>query len=72
MPSSTVIERPLPSMIAVACHDVRHAAYLGGYCAAKSPLGIEPLPLMVPNDPLMQSMDRVLTALSLIVPKQLF
>ena len=56
---STAIERPLPLTIVMACDDVRHTAYLGGYCAAKSPLGMEPLPLMVPKDPLRQSMDRV-------------
>ena len=46
--------------IATACDSVRHAAYLGGYCAANSPLSIEPLPLMVPKGPLRQSMDGVL------------
>ena len=36
------------------------AAYLGGYYAAKLPRGTEPLPLMVPKDPLRQSMGGVL------------
>ena len=31
-------------------------AYLGGYYATKLPCGTEPLPLMVPKDPLRQSM----------------
>ena len=42
-------------MIATVSDGVRHAAYFAGYCAAKSPLGLEPLPLMVPKDPLRQS-----------------
>ena len=48
---------------AVAANDrdgVRHAAELGGYCAAKSPLGIEPLPPMVPKDSLRQPMGGIL------------
>ena len=49
-------QKPLLPTTAMACDDVRHAAYLGGYCTAKSPLGMEPLPLMVPKDPLRQSM----------------
>ena len=59
MPSSTAIERPSPPTIVTVCDDVRHAAYLDGYCATKSPLGMEPLPLMVPKDPLRQSLGRV-------------
>ena len=39
---------------------VRHAAYLGGYCAAKSPFGMERLPLMVLKDPLRQYMSGIL------------
>ena len=54
---STTIERPSPP---TACDGVRHVAYFGGYCAAKSPLGMESLPLMVPKDPLRQSMGGVL------------
>ena len=53
------IERPSPPAIATACDGVRHAAYLGGCCAVKSPLGMEPLPLMVPKDPLRQSMGGI-------------
>ena len=60
MSSSTVIKGPSSLMIAAACNGVCHIAYLGGYCAAKSPLGMEPLPLMVPKDPLRQSMGKVL------------
>ena len=44
------------STIATACDGVRHAAYLGGYCTAKSPLGMKPLPLIDPKDALRQSM----------------
>ena len=60
MPSSTATERPSPPTIAATCNDVRHAVYLGGYCAAKSPLNPEPLPLIVPNEPLRQTMGRIL------------
>ena len=49
-----------PSMIMTACDSVCYAAYLGGYCAMKLPLGMESLRLMVRKDPLMQSMGRVL------------
>ena len=38
---------------------MRHAAYLGGHCAAKLPLGIGLLPLMVSKDPSRQSMGGV-------------
>ena len=55
-----MIKRPSPPTITTACDCVRHTAYLGGYCAAKSPLGMELLLLMVPKDPLRQSMGRVL------------
>ena len=49
-------------MIATACNVVRHVAYLGGYSAAKLPLDMEPLALMlmVPKDPSRQSMGEVL------------
>ena len=53
---STAIERPSPPTIAMACNVVHHAAYLGGYCAAKLPLGMEPLLMMVPKEPLRHSM----------------
>ena len=59
-PSPTAIAMAAPSTIATACDGVRHAAYLGGYCAPKSPLGMEPLPLMVPKDCLRISMGGVL------------
>ena len=57
---STAIKRPLLATIVTACNGVRHAAYFGGYCTTKSPLGMETLPLMVSKDPLMQPMDEVL------------
>ena len=52
----------VPSTIAAVCDSVRHAAYLDGYCycAAQLPLGMEPLLLMVPKDPLRQSSDHAL------------
>ena len=38
------IERPLPSTIVMVCDGVRHAAYLGDYCAIKLILfGMKPL-----------------------------
>ena len=60
MPSFTDIERPPPPPIATTCNGVRNAIYLGGYCAAKSPLGMEPLPRMISKDPLRQSMGGIL------------
>ena len=53
-------QAPSPSTIATVCDSVRHAAYLGSYCAAKLPLGMKTLPLMIPKDPLRQSMGGVL------------
>ena len=46
-------------MVAALRDSVRHAVYLGGYCVTKLPLGMKPLSLMVPKDPLRQSMGRV-------------
>ena len=48
-----------PSTIATACDGVRHAAYLGGYCAAKLLLANVPITRRLPLDPLMQSVSGV-------------
>ena len=45
-PLLTVIAMAAPLTIETVCDGARHAAYLGGYCAAKLPLGIKPLPPM--------------------------
>ena len=60
LPLPTAIARPSPPKVVTACDGVRHAAYLGGYCAAKSSLGMEPLLLMVFKDPSRQYIDGVL------------
>ena len=44
----------------MVCNGAHRPANSGGYCAAKPPLGMELLQLMVPKDPLKQSMGRVL------------
>ena len=59
-PLPTAIAMAAPSTIVTVCDSVRHAAYLGGYCAAKLPLGMEPLLMMVPKEPLRHSMGGVL------------
>ena len=43
----------------MACDGVREPAKSGGYCAAKLPLSMEPLTLMVSKDLPRQSMDGV-------------
>ena len=44
----------------MACVGVHQGGYLGGYCAAKSPLVMQPVTLMVPKDHPRQSMCGVL------------
>ena len=56
LPLSTAIAKAIAWTIAMTCIGVRRGDYGGGYCAAKTPLVMQTLTLMVPKDPPMQSM----------------
>ena len=59
MSSYAANERPPPPTNVTACDGTRRPANSGGYYI-HTPRGIEPLPLIVPKDPLRQSMVGVL------------
>ena len=60
MPSYAAIEMPSPPTIVTACDGARRPANSGGYYAAKLPRDTESLLLMIPKEPLRQSVGEFL------------